>query len=60
MPAHSHGGSTGIEGAGNIYYDANSSPCSASMFKLIEKRNRTYDSLYFSCIERRPTQMDQY
>lgn len=30
MPAHSHGGSTGIEDNGAIYYDVNSNPCSAS------------------------------
>ncbi|CAF1266157.1 unnamed protein product [Adineta ricciae] len=30
MPSHSHGGSTGIEDTGTIYYDINSNPCSAS------------------------------
>ena len=30
MPSHSHGGSTGIEDLGTIYYDIYSTPCSAS------------------------------
>ena len=43
MPSHSHGGNTGIEGMGQIYYDLPVN--NYGMFQLVENRKQSFESL---------------
>ena len=60
MPAHSHGGSTGVEDLGSIYYDINSNPCSAGMFSSLENEYHPFHRPTDSAYELRSSQMDQH
>lgn len=46
IPSHSHGGSTGIEDVGQIYYDINSAPTTSGMCERTDNQNQSFNYFF--------------